>query len=135
MLLLRRVRELVARRRRGSRTDPAPAPPARPATRRAVAPVGLPAPDLQELENEARYHRDRLALYRARVLSAKPASAARLRELERVSAAAHARLRHAAGKALPDRSQRIAAEIRETIAHHDAERERRADAARRPGPE
>ena len=27
----------------------------------AVAPVGLPAPDLQELEAEARYHRDRLA--------------------------------------------------------------------------
>jgi hypothetical protein len=57
--------------------------------------VALPAPDLQELEAQARYHRDRLALYRARVLSAKPASAARLRELQRISTAADARLRHA----------------------------------------
>jgi hypothetical protein len=81
MLRFGRVRELVARRsgrrRRGSRTDPVPAP----AARRSVAPVGLPAPDLQELAAQARYHRDRLALYRARVLSAKPASAARLRDL------------------------------------------------------
>jgi hypothetical protein len=39
-----------------------------------------------------------------------------------------------AGRALPDRSRRIAAEIRETIARHDAER-RRADAGRRPDPD
>jgi hypothetical protein len=38
-----------------------------------------------------------------------------------------------AGRAAPDRSQRIAAEIRETIARHDAERERRGAAPRRPG--
>jgi hypothetical protein len=37
-----------------------------------------------------------------------------------------------AGRAVPDRSQRIAAEIRETIARHDAERQRRAEAPRRP---
>jgi hypothetical protein len=36
----------------------------------------------------------------------------------------------AAGRALPDRSQRVAAEIRETIARHDAERQRRIDAGR-----
>jgi len=76
--------------------DPVPTPPVSPAVRPAVAPVALPAPDLQELEAEARYHRDRLALYRARALSAKPTSAARMRELERVSTAADARLRHAA---------------------------------------
>jgi hypothetical protein len=41
-----------------------------------------------------------------------------------------------AGRALPDdRSRRIAAEIRETIARHDAERRRRADAGRRPDPD
>jgi hypothetical protein len=57
-------------------------------------------PDLQELEAEARYHRDRLALYKARVLSAKPASAARLRELEQISTAADARLSHAATHAM-----------------------------------
>jgi hypothetical protein len=99
MLLPRRVRELVARRKAARRVDPgapdpAPAPSApRPPSPRTV----LPAPDLQELEAQARYHRDRLALYRARVFSAKPASAARLRELQRASEAADARLRHAAG--------------------------------------
>ena len=102
MLLLRRVRELVARRKATRRLgrsvpDPLPAPSVpRPASPREVARAELPAPDLQELAAQARYRRDRLALYRARVLSAKPASVARLRELERASAAADARLRHAA---------------------------------------
>jgi hypothetical protein len=101
MLLLPRVGEFVARRsgrrKGGSRSDPVAAPPApRTAAPRAVAHIALPAPDVQQFEAEARYHRDRLALYRARVLSAKPASAARLRELERISTAADARLRHAA---------------------------------------
>jgi hypothetical protein len=36
----------------------------------------------------------------------------------------------AAGRALPDRSQRIAAEIRATIARHDAQRQRPTDAGR-----
>jgi hypothetical protein len=54
-------------------------------------------PDVDRLEAEARYHRDRLALYRARVLSAKPTSSGRLQELERTSEAADARLRHAQG--------------------------------------
>jgi hypothetical protein len=102
MSLLRRVGERVARRKKTRRPgsgapDPLPTPSApRSTTPRAVAPPSLPAPDLQQLEAQARYHRDRLALYRARVLSAKPASAARLRELERASARADARLRHAA---------------------------------------
>jgi hypothetical protein len=96
-VLVRRVSELVARRRkRGYGSDPVPAPVPRPPAPSAVARVGLPAPDLQELEAEARYHRDRLALYRARVLSSKPTSVTRLRELERISEAADARLRHAA---------------------------------------
>ena len=101
MLLLRRFRELVVRRKATRRLGsgvpdslPAPSVP-RPASPRAVARAALPAPDLRELEAQACYHRDRLALYRARVLSAKPASAARLRELQRASAAADERLRHA----------------------------------------
>ena len=102
MVLLRRGRELVARRKgrreRGSRMAPVPTPPVPPPVRSAVA---LPAPDLQQLEAEARYQRDRLALYRARALSAKPTSAARMRELERVSTAADARLRHAAQRVGP----------------------------------
>ena len=36
------------------------------------------------------------------------------------------------GRALPDRSRLIAAEIRKTIARHDAERRRRGDAGHRP---
>jgi hypothetical protein len=104
MLLLRRVRELVARgkdaRPVGAVPDPLPTPsfPA-PAIPRAGACAGS-APDVRELEAQARYHRDRLALYRARVLSARPTSAARLRELQRISEAADARVRHAAS---PDR--------------------------------
>jgi hypothetical protein len=39
-------------------------------------------------EAEARYHRERLALYRARVLTGRPTSPDRLKELER--RAAHA---------------------------------------------
>jgi hypothetical protein len=112
MLLLRRVGELVAGRKQARRLgsgapDPLPTPSVpRPATSRAFARAALPAPDLRELEAQARYQRDRLALYRARVLSAKPASAARLRELQRASAAADARLRHAA------RSDRMASKKR-----------------------
>jgi hypothetical protein len=49
-------------------------------------------------EAEARYHRDRLALYRARVLSSKPTSHGRLQELERKAEAAATRLRHARGR-------------------------------------
>jgi hypothetical protein len=59
--------------------------------------TGNVANELQRLEAEARYHRDRLALYRARLLSAHPTSPARLRELERISAGADARLRQAQG--------------------------------------
>jgi hypothetical protein len=51
--------------------------------------------ELDAVEAEARYHRERLALYRARVLSAKPTSYGRLQELERKAAAADIRLRHA----------------------------------------
>jgi hypothetical protein len=57
----------------------------------------MPARDPAEnrLEAEARYHRDRLALYRARTFSSKLTSPGRLREMERTSRAADARLRAA----------------------------------------
>jgi hypothetical protein len=51
--------------------------------------------ELERLQTEARYHRDRLALYRARVVGGKPTSPGRLRELERDSAFADDRLRGA----------------------------------------
>ncbi len=93
MTLPERFREVCGRRRaaRAERVpivaEPKSAPPA-PA-------AALPAPDLPELEAQAKYHRDRLALYRARMLSPRATSTARLRDLQRASAAADARLRHA----------------------------------------
>ena len=103
MVLLGRVRALAARRnerRRGdARTDSVPARSVAPAaTPRVVARAALPAPDLQALEAEARYHRDRLALYRARVHNSKPTSPSRLRELERASRAADTRLQAVKGR-------------------------------------
>jgi hypothetical protein len=50
-------------------------------------------PSLETLEAEARHHRSRLALYHARIYAGKPTSIVRLRELERTSAGADARLR------------------------------------------
>ncbi len=58
-------------------------------------PPALPRPDLEQLAAEARHHRQRYDLYRARALSAKPVSQARLRELERVAVAAAERLEQA----------------------------------------
>jgi hypothetical protein len=54
-------------------------------------------PDLEQLEAEARYHRDRYELYRARVVSgsSRLTSPTRLRELERTATAAAERLAHA----------------------------------------
>ncbi len=54
-----------------------------------------PEPTLDQLRVEARYYRDRLALYRAKVLTGRPTTPARLRELERAAASAAARLKRA----------------------------------------
>jgi maleate cis-trans isomerase len=64
----------------------------------------MPAPSSQELETlqaEALHHRNRLALYRARMYAAKPTTLTRLRELERTAAGAAARLEHARGRQAP----------------------------------
>ena len=50
---------------------------------------------LQELRATARYHRERIALYRARAYGGSLTSATRLRELERASEFAALRLRRA----------------------------------------
>jgi hypothetical protein len=73
---------------------------ARAAAARPVAkPSGVAAADheLEQLAAEARYHRDRFELYRARIISGSGAetSTARLRELERTATAAQERVRHA----------------------------------------
>jgi hypothetical protein len=48
---------------------------------------------IEELVAEARYHRERLQLYRAKVQSSRPTTAIRLQELERLSNYAERRLR------------------------------------------
>jgi hypothetical protein len=58
-----------------------------PQTPAAVAP-----PDLTDLENQARYHRDRLALYRAKMHGPKATSVGRLEALQRAATAAQERL-------------------------------------------
>ena len=101
--LVSRVRGLIRADAQRARDRPSPAgagasSPQSESTATARAPAtGRPVPhaDLPRLEAEARYHRDRLALYRARLHGSKPTSQARLEELERTSVAADARLRDA----------------------------------------
>jgi|1186.fasta_scaffold228973_3 hypothetical protein len=52
----------------------------------------MSAPTLAVLEAEARFHRERLALYRARRYAGRPTTEARFRELERASDVANGRL-------------------------------------------
>ncbi len=74
----------------GSPPRSPPEPPGAPA--RSSASPGARA-ELARLEAEARYHRERLALYRARIYASKPTSGERVRELERAAAYADERLR------------------------------------------
>jgi hypothetical protein len=56
----------------------------------------MTAPSVDRLRAEAAYHRERLQLYRARILRSPAAtSVVRLRALEQASQLAQARLRHA----------------------------------------
>ena len=57
----------------------------------------------EQLREEARYRRERLALYRARLYAGRAASQGKLRELQRASDGAAARLRRAEAKAPPSR--------------------------------
>ena len=59
------------------------------------------APDLQTLEAEARYARERYQLYRAKSYGPRATSETRLRELQRVSEGAEARLKRARERAQP----------------------------------
>lgn len=51
------------------------------------------SPSIAALEAEARYARERYELYRAKTYGPRPASLARLRELQRIHEGAEARLR------------------------------------------
>jgi len=83
----RRASLMRWRRRRTPTEAPALAPPAAPRP-----PAALPVPDLTELADQARYHRDRLALYRAKMHGPKATSVGRLEELERAATTAEERL-------------------------------------------
>ena len=91
--LLGAVRDRM--RRQALPHDAEEAMPAPPPRRRP--PVPARDAELERLEAEARYHRDRFSLYHARVISGSsvPTSATRLRELERTATAAAERLAHA----------------------------------------
>jgi hypothetical protein len=52
-------------------------------------------PRIEELRGEARYARERLDLYRAKMYGPRPTTMARFRELERIHQGADARLRRA----------------------------------------
>ena len=70
----------------------------------AVERVKAARDEREQLREEARYRRERLDLYRARLYGGRAASMGKLRELQRSSDGATARLRRAeAGAALPSR--------------------------------
>jgi hypothetical protein len=94
--LLAAVRERMRRQTAAHDADERAARPSEPAI--ASEPTApRPRADLEQLEAEARYHRERYELYRARVRSgsSRPTSPVRLRELERTATAAAERLAHA----------------------------------------
>jgi hypothetical protein len=53
------------------------------------------SPRIEDLQVEARYHRERYDLYRAKMYGPRPTTMARLRELERAHQGAEARLQRA----------------------------------------
>lgn len=55
----------------------------------------MDAEELERLRADARYHRERLELYRAKAYGPRPTSPTRLRELERAHQGAQERLEHA----------------------------------------
>jgi hypothetical protein len=103
--LLPRVLHLM-RRRSAEREAHDSAPAVRPHTEEAPASAAPTADEqsLDMLEAEARHHRARLDLYRARAYALKPTSATRLRELERTAALADTRVTQARGRASGERS-------------------------------
>ena len=64
---------------------------------RIVAGMAGDEAHLEELRAQARFHRQRYDLYRARAYGLRPVNPARLRELERAAVAAEERLAHATG--------------------------------------
>jgi hypothetical protein len=104
--LLPRVRRLMRReaaRREALDGAGAPAAPLPRAPAEVSAASDVDDARLATIEAEARHHRNRLALYRARLYGNKPTSLTHLRELEQTAAAAEQRLAHARGRQSSDR--------------------------------
>ena len=59
----------------------------------------MASPDMRDLLADARYHRERFELYKAKLYGPRLTSPTRLRELERASRSAEARLRQAQSRA------------------------------------
>src|SRR3712207_4709991 len=116
--LLRRLRHAVLGSADAAR--PAEASPSPSAGRPRAAQRGVERreeADLLQFEAEARYQRDRLALYNARMVTGRPASTARLEELRRLSAAAAARVARAKERRVrPHRADRTTLEVRGPVA-------------------
>jgi hypothetical protein len=60
------------------------------------------SPSIADLLAEARYHRHRYDLYKAKMYGSRPTRMTRLRELERAVHGAEARLRRAQHEGVPD---------------------------------
>ena len=60
------------------------------------------SPSIEQLQAEARHHRARYELYKAKVYGQRPTTMVRLRELERAQQDAEARLREAQERAAHD---------------------------------
>ncbi|MDX6669032.1 MAG: hypothetical protein QOK04_2412 [Solirubrobacteraceae bacterium] len=58
----------------------------------------MASPDIRDLRIEARYHRERYELYKAKHYGPRLTSPTRLRKLERASSSAEARLRRAGAR-------------------------------------
>ena len=61
----------------------------------ATRAVTVDSPRIEDLRAEARYHRDRHDLYRAKMYGLRPTTMTRFRELEQIYQGANARLRRA----------------------------------------
>ena len=110
--LSRVLAPLRRRERRPKRKGVESSAPTHAVPRAAPPPKPASNPDVEQIAAEARYHRDRLALYRARMHGAVDGtSLGRLRELERAAEAADARLRHAMS-GLQERERTVAADAR-----------------------
>jgi hypothetical protein len=99
------------------------------------------SPRIEALRAQARYHRERLDLYRAKMYGLRPTTMTRLRELERIDEAAEARLRGAeqerasfgveAGHEVVQQS-RVAADGDEAVRHAGRHSDLVADAQATP---